>query len=335
MVLSVLVPTRNRAGLLARTLRAISAVDFPKDSYEVIVIDTASTDSTPGVAHELGAKFFPNFRYEHCDRPGLHIGRHRGAKVAQSDILVYTDDDVRPFPSWLSAISETFEQDSVAMVGGQILPDYEAQPPKWLSYLWHEVPEGGRILGELSLADLGEGERTIRPTLIWGCNYSIRRSVLYEAGGFLPDVMPESLQVYVGGGEVGTAANVMNMGCRAIYHPSASVYHWVPRTRMTFRYLYRRSFSQGISESFTHTRAAGRPVLSQQGSPYPSPWKQLSGAAHSALHWRLRRFFVNFVACSGQRAGYHFHQRALERDPKLLEWVLRDNYWDEEASPRL
>jgi len=46
MFLTVAIPTRNRAALLRRTLEHIARVTYPPDQFQVIAVDTASTDQT-------------------------------------------------------------------------------------------------------------------------------------------------------------------------------------------------------------------------------------------------------------------------------------------------
>ncbi len=53
-------------------------------------------------------------------------------KMAKSDILVYADDDIEAFPTWLAAIAESFQNQDVVLVGGKNLPKFEATPPEWI-----------------------------------------------------------------------------------------------------------------------------------------------------------------------------------------------------------
>jgi glycosyltransferase involved in cell wall biosynthesis len=86
---SVVVPTRNRSGLLAVTLRGVlrqSDVDL-----EVIVVDEASTDDTPGLLARLDD---PRVRVVHHETPhGVSTARNRGAAEASREWVAFTDDD--------------------------------------------------------------------------------------------------------------------------------------------------------------------------------------------------------------------------------------------------
>ena len=144
--LSVIIPTRNRSSYLNGTLESICKQSLSQDEFEVIVIDNGSTDDTKEVTNSFTPRI-KNLAYYYDDTPGLHVGRHRGLKLAKADILVYADDDIIAFTSWLQAIEEAFHDSSVALVGGKILPKYEANPPFWVK----EKPFGNIFADSVSL----------------------------------------------------------------------------------------------------------------------------------------------------------------------------------------
>ncbi|MGA2863116.1 MAG: glycosyltransferase family 2 protein [Verrucomicrobiota bacterium] len=335
MLLSVVISTRNRVNLLRRTLEGVARVTCPSDRYEVIVVDTASTDDTGAMGRELGPRLFRHFRYEWCDRPGLHIGRNRGAAVARGEIVVLADDDIRPFPTWLSGMAKAFVAPEVGLAGGNDLPDFEATPPAGLEALWSQHPQG-RVHGALSLVDFGDRVKEIPPQYVFGCNFGIRKQLWRKAGGFHPDGLPEELLRYRGDGETAIAKAVVGLGYRSLFHPEASVYHWVPRGRMSYGYLWRRGFMQGISDSYTAIREAA-------GLAAPKPLEWLRRIKRRA--WRLGRWaretlaeeasaaYARHAYRQGHVKGYDYHQREVRNDASLLEWVLRPDYLDENATP--
>lgn len=126
--LSVIIPTRNRSGLLRRALLSLTNQTLSTHAFEVIVVDNGSTDDTRKVCTDI-ARRLPNLRYLYDENPGLHVGRHAGLKAAAGNILVYGDDDIRAFSTWLEAVSEGFCDADVGLLGGKALPDYESPPP--------------------------------------------------------------------------------------------------------------------------------------------------------------------------------------------------------------
>src|ERR1035441_5185580 len=193
---SIIIPTLNHDTLLMRTLESIAAVVSSKDAVEILLVDNGSTDQTAKVFNVLKGKFPElEWRYFYDAMPGLLSGRHRGAKEAQGEILAYLDDDALLAPTWLKALKYAFRDPRVGLVGGPSLPFYEVSPPSWVNALCREMA-GGRMCGSLSLIDLGSVRKPIDPCYVWGLNFSIRKKVFHECGGFHPDCLPKSLQRY-------------------------------------------------------------------------------------------------------------------------------------------
>jgi len=318
--LSVIIPTRNRAKSLADTLASLVKQTYSADWYEVLVIDNGSTDNSRDVYTTFRDKI-PQLRYFYEEKPGLHVGRHLGMKMARSDILVYADDDIEAFPTWLEGIAESFQDTSVVLVGGKNLPKFEIKPPDWVLKMWKKDKNGDRILGYLSVIDLGEEKKEISPYNIFGCNFSIRKSVLLEAGGFHPDAMPHELIRYRGDGETHVSSFVENMRHRTIYNAKASVFHIVPKERLTEAYFCKRAYLQGISDSYTQIRN----TLFVQNSPawqlirHLRLWRKKWGLYPNAIRRRFEYYYYQ---------GYRMHQIAGRKDKTLYEWIIRTHYMD-------
>jgi len=313
--LSVIIPTRNRSELLARCLDSLRYQTLPTDRFEILVIDNGSTDGTPAVCSAYKA-LLPNLRYHREETPGLHVCRHAGLNLSKGDILVYGDDDIRAFPTWLEGIAEAFQDPDVALAGGKNLPDYEVPPPDWLDSLWC-ADERGRWLGYYSVLDLGDTVRDISPLLVWGCNFSIRRAVLLDVGGFHPDGLPEELIHYRGDGETAVSLAVKARGLRAVYHPKASVHHFVSKNRMSWDYLRKRAFAQGVSDSYTRIRQS-------KGLRYND--EAIMALKKLALMVRYRGDKLRADLAKTYWEGFRFHRSWVRKDPAVLEWVLRKDY---------
>lgn len=352
MILSVIIPTRNRSKILFGTLESIAKQTLHSQFFEVIVVDNGSTDSTREVVDSFTGQI-PTLRYYYEGSPGLHVGRHKGLKEAKSNILVYADDDIEAFPTWLEGIAEAFEDKDVALVGGKNLPKFEIEPPDWIMKMWLQVHPEGKILGYLSILDFGDSIKEISSYYVFGCNFSIRKSVLLQAGGFHPDAMPQEIIRYRGDGESYVSRYILEHGYKTLYHPKASLFHHVPKERMTLKYFYHRAYIQGISDSFTRMRKdSGLDIndcrnkdKNMKGTDnqasyinFAKIYRLLKWGASSiknrAVLYKKKMFPTEYDRIrdgmkKGHREGYRYHQEEVKKDPKLLEWVLRENYLGE------
>jgi hypothetical protein len=120
--------------------------------------------------------------------------------------------------------------------------------------MWMNLNQCGHALGYLSVLDFGDKIIEIDPGYVWGCNYSIRKNILLKAKGFHPDGFPQEMIKYRGDGETYVSDYIRQNNYKTIYNPKASVYHFVPKSRMTIDYFCKRAFNQGISDSYTEIR---------------------------------------------------------------------------------
>jgi glycosyltransferase involved in cell wall biosynthesis len=312
-MISVIIPTRNRAQLLKKTLWSITKQTLPNNDFEVLVIDNGSTDDTFDIVTEYYS-LLKNLKYFYEPAPGLHSGRHRGLKESSGEILTFADDDIDAFPTWLEGIQTSFLNKKIALVGGKNIPQYESHPPDWLEELWLSVKEG-KYMPDLSLLDFGEEVKEVEPYFIFGCNFSVRKDVLNQIKGFHPDGMPQTLIRFRGDGETHVAEQVKKLGYASLYHPKASIYHLVPSSRMSVEYLEKRAFNEGISGSYADTR---REFLEKKKVGLITKIKRRVKIFFSVgLKRKLKQSYMK---------GYLFHQKELQRDKHLIEWVLKDSY---------
>lgn len=326
-MISVIFPTRNRADLLKLALQSLTQQTLSQESYEILVIDNGSTDQTANIAKEF-IKKLPNLRYFHAPEPGLHTGRNKGMLEAKGDILVYADDDIEAFPTWLETIKNAFNNPDIAMVGGNNIPLFLEEPPEWLTALWERpILKEGRYLPSLSLLYLKGESRLFSPSFVWGCNFSIRKSLLLEARGFHPDGMPKELIRFRGDGETYVSQFVINSGSKCLFHPDASVYHKVTPERMTFEYFYQRGFNQGVSDSYTilRNKNLNQPLIKRNFLRRIASWL-LSKLRELSFRNKEAKQALNELN-RGYQKGFAYHQQCYREDVEVQAWVHKATYF--------
>jgi glycosyltransferase involved in cell wall biosynthesis len=216
--ISVIIPTLNSAKTIGNTLQQIFSNDFPKERFEVIVVDNGSTD-----AIEQAVKNYPA-RLLNCEKRGQGPARNLGIKNAKGSIICFTDSDIIVPNDWLTKMS-TFLQENptVDAVGGAVLVPKEGNR----NYIQ-------KIMGEIYV------KRQEFPTKItktqylhyqgslYTANSAYRRETLEACNGF-----DESLwkrYYYHDSCDIDLSWRLVKMGKNLMFNPNIKVYHYAHRT---------------------------------------------------------------------------------------------------------
>ena len=163
--LSVIMPVHNGLPYLPRSLECLAASDLPRESWELIVVDDASTDETSLVA----ARYADTVVRLPGKPHGPAYARNRGFEVSRGENIVFVDADVSVHPDTLRRFARAFytEPDVSAVFGS-----YDDDPPArgWISQyrnlLHHWVHQ----------QNAGEAET------FWAGLGAIRRATFVDAG---------------------------------------------------------------------------------------------------------------------------------------------------------
>ena len=245
-MISLIIPTYNRAGLLKRALESAVNLDYPPTHYEIIVVDNGSTDATAAAVNYMRDNNSSHrVRYIREERLGLHNARHAGVWAAKGDILVFTDDDASFDRGWLRAYAAAFDSHpKMVAAGGPVRPFWETPPPQWLLQLMDDA----KAFGMFSLIECHETFRLDPDGMFFGVNMAIRRNALLELGGFNPEAFGDA---WLGDGETGLVYKLWDHKMLIGYVPGALVYHHIPSSRMTVNYLRRRMANQGVCDFYS------------------------------------------------------------------------------------
>ena len=209
---AVVVSTHNRADFLPDLFEALVGQTLDRTTFEVVVVDDASDDTTWPVLRELARR--PALRLRAlrlAANAGQGVGRNVGVRFSRAPIVAFTDDDCIPTPQWLESLTAPMRGAGVARFGPVVVQGRTAA--------WPGDAEGS-----------GPWSRTVwvdGPTWLFEtCNVAYRRCDVDEAGGF-----PARAGAYRGstGRQVGEDAllgwRVAEGGARLEFAPDAVVHH--------------------------------------------------------------------------------------------------------------
>jgi GT2 family glycosyltransferase len=116
---SIIVPTYNRPEQLAVCLRSLAKLDYPRDRFEVIVVDDGSQTRPEAVVAAVRDRLDVSLVSQ--SNAGPAAARNAGAKRARGTFLAFTDDDCRPAASWLTLLADRFAATPDHLIGGRTI----------------------------------------------------------------------------------------------------------------------------------------------------------------------------------------------------------------------
>jgi glucosyl-dolichyl phosphate glucuronosyltransferase len=241
MKLDVVLPTFNRARLLARTLASLERARVPSDlSVRVIVVDNASTDGTRALIATAAPAFPVNLEYVFAATPGKPHALNAGIALSDADLVGLIDDDEEVDTAWFECIRDAFRDPHLDFAGGRCLPRWESDAPPWL---------GRGYRGVIGWVDPGPELRSMDasyPGILMGGNAVIRRGLLERAGPYSTALNRTGTRL-LGCEDEDMYHRLLALGARGRYIPELIIYHFVPSERLTKRYFRRWCFWRGVS----------------------------------------------------------------------------------------
>jgi glycosyltransferase involved in cell wall biosynthesis len=246
MELTVCICTHDRPRYVRDCLEGLRGQTVSSDRFEIVLVDSGSA---PAVSAELVQLAGENqARLLRTDQPGVSFARNIGAWAARSPYIAYIDDDAIPAADWIARILAALAEPGrrPAMIGGRILPKWEAPLPSW----WP-----ASLVGVLSIVDLeAQGEyrsselpRRLEP---YGANMVVHVLSLIAAGGF-GGMLGRYGSSLLSDEEVQLAWALQDRGQSVRYDSRIVVYHQIQAGRLNPDWLLSRLYWQGASAVVT------------------------------------------------------------------------------------
>lgn len=212
MTVSVVIPHLDRADLLERVLRCLSAQRLPREiSLEVIVVDNGSSDDSADVAADHGAR-----RIALGSNQGVSKALNRGIEAARGTWIAVLNNDVELAPDWMTVLLEAAKRSDAWFVTGRV---YDAVRTDLLDGAGDAVCRGGAAwrLGHGKL-DSPEYSRQ-RGTYFPSATAALFRREFFDRAG----LFDESFFAYLEDVDLGMRA--ATLGLQGAYVPDALAWH--------------------------------------------------------------------------------------------------------------
>lgn len=275
MNVSIIMPTYNNTKMLASTLAAFEKVEFPVGS-ELIIVNNNSTDDTANTV-KLFSKRLP-IVYAFEGKKGVSSAKNRGIGMAKGELLIFTDDDVRPVPSWIKAYVSAYQKNPRGYFwGGPIESEFQGQKPDTRLLKFAPPSVKGLTFGSKERL-LGGNE------WLAGANWACPADVFSQVGLFDDAVGPyPDAPLVLTGEETDLQRRLKDIGYKSLYLPDVLLLHVVPPQKCTLKHVANRA------------EATGRNL--RRISPIKRSAKMLRGVPL----WRYRRCIESWLRAWAKR----------------------------------
>ncbi|PKV62787.1 glycosyltransferase [Pontibacter ramchanderi] len=229
--ITVVICTYNGSRLLPETIRHIAQQNVSPDiSWEVIIIDNASTDNTCSIALAEWQKYSnpAPFRVVKQPKQGITFARKMGVNKARYDFILFCDDDNWLSPNYVALSYEIMlNNPTIGVLGGHGELVYEVPPPSWVSKM--------SLFGNGAQA---EASGKVTRNLVYGAGCVVRKSAYLEiyTFGFKPMLVGRQGKNLTSGEDYEICYSIALIGYDIWYDQRLTFKHFMPKNRQSWDY---------------------------------------------------------------------------------------------------
>jgi len=216
---SVVTVAQNEERTLPDCLESLGTLDYPNERLEFILVNDRSSDQTEKILSDFthshrNAKMV-SLRNVPPDRSGKGHGLAEGVLASSGELLFFTDADCRVPPQWIRTMISGYQTET-GLLGGFLLLDRKGEKAPLFSKL--------QSMDWIYLTSVGAGWANVgRPLSVFGNNFSIRRDVYNQIGGF-ESIGPHLIEDFAIARKVGQKTNfrvqiLLDPECAVYTHP--------------------------------------------------------------------------------------------------------------------
>lgn len=230
---TIVIPTYKRFDQLRECLHSISRLDYPRDDFEVVVVDDGSPSSPGSIVEPFQSQF--NLRLVIQPHAGPATARNRGVSEASGAFIAFTDDDCMPAPNWLTRLRCRLDADPGSVIAGNTVNTLTDNPYSTASQM---------LIDYLNAYYNKENARFLTSN-----NMALSKEVFTKIGGFdttFPLAAAEDREF---------CDRCVHFGLKTVFAPEAVVRHAHP---LTLKRFIRQHYNYGRGANNFHRIRAER-----------------------------------------------------------------------------
>ncbi|MBP1045888.1 glycosyltransferase family 2 protein [Enterococcus sp. BWM-S5] len=216
---TIMVPAHNEGIVIVKTVEALLNFNFPRDKYEIIVINDNSSDNSAELLNNLG-KEYPDRNLHVINTDNITGGKGKsnalniGFKQAKGEVIAIYDADNTPEPNALRyLVAELVNSEEYGAVVGKFRTRNKETNiltkfinVETLAFQW--MAQAGRF-------------QLFKLCTIPGTNFIVRRSIIEEIGGWDDKALAEDTEI---------SFRIYMMGYKIKFQPKAVTWEQEPQT---------------------------------------------------------------------------------------------------------
>ncbi|MCC9137500.1 glycosyltransferase [Pontibacter silvestris] len=176
--LSVVVPVRNEATHITQLLQDLENQRYPKELFEVLIVDDHSEDGTPELVRAYATTSNLQLRVVEL-KNYINLKQKKdavktGVEQVKGELIVLTDGDCRVQPEWLALFEYTYKTQNALFISGPVC-----------FHNTHTLFERMQLVEFASLIGIGGASIMLgKPNMCNGANLAYAKGVFEQVGGF-------------------------------------------------------------------------------------------------------------------------------------------------------
>ncbi len=295
-LVSVIIPTMNRKDEVIECLDFVAKSNYP--SFEVIVVDDASSDNTPDEIRRI-------FDWVHLivspQNNGAAISRNLGANYATGKYLFFLDSDAVINESTIENLINGFDTFPNAGMVSPIIYYYDDKDKIWYAGATINLLTSKAKYREIGKTDVGQfNQMEIIPSGHAPTAFMVKAQAFQDTGGF-------DINFYMGFEESDLAKRIETLGYAIVFNPGAKAWHRIPTLH----------FNNPLSEFLTYTSYRNSKIAYHTSKNRISYMRRYAGKTNFSL------FLAFFLPAS---IAIYTMKCILGWNPGLLTSIFRGTF---------
>jgi GT2 family glycosyltransferase len=297
---TVAIPTYRREKVLLNTLRQLLRSEPPP--AEILVLDQTENHKPSTTAKLESLAAAGKIVWIRLPQPSIPHAMNEALRRAQSEVVLFLDDDVELSPSIVSVHAAQYRDPEVSMVVGQIIQPWEEARSMGLENFGDENAE------DPDAFRFNSSERRWVKRVMAG-NLSVRRDCIMALGGFDENFVHVAYRF-----EAEFSERVLAAGRKILFEPTASIRHLkleLGGTRSYGHHLTTIKPSHSVGEYYYLMRS--EQVRHKWPKLLTRPWRAIKTRHHLLRPWWIP------VTLISEFTGFVWALKLAASGPKLMK----------------